>query len=240
MTGEKGCGLCAAFVTKGWAKDSKTISENLFLREMQMAEQAIILCPGPCLDDVGVTYINALAKGFDAKVIAVNGAVMKFRRFDWWAVQDWEVYAACMKVLGGTKFVRGLFMPSNWFDHETVWVKDYKKENGEVIPSFSDIPHISFKKHFLKEVVPVDNALPWDRYTMFAAIGLAVMFGAEQIQIYGADLQGQGYFAKDVDNHRTNHSGKRWKNERRLYDRIKQACAQDGIQITRVPQERGI
>ncbi len=174
-----------------------------------------------------------------AQTIAVNGAFCKIHEWvDWWVIQDWELYYTCLEkvpLLPDQK----MFFPSNWICQESNWYSTYCKEHGEGTSKYSERPHFCFKKNNLKDLMPFGNDLPWDRYTMLAAVGLAVLRGATEILIYGADLEGKGYFIDGLDNFRTNHEPARWEKEYNFYKKIQYVCLQNGIKLGRIGAYNG-
>lgn len=122
-------------------------------------------------------------------VIVVNSAISVYPEAKFWAMQDWEVYNAAYEI-------PILFVPSSWTTHRP----DIQRNK------------ITYEKGALGKAVGVNLEL--DRYTMTAAIGLAIFCGAGRIVLFGADLAGEGYFGSE--NKKTDHSEKRWVDERVL------------------------
>lgn len=149
-----------------------------------------ILCPGPSLKKFEHWQLE------HGRTIVVNGAIAALPTADFWAMQDWEIYDPAYKT-------PILFVPSSWTTHRP----DIQRNK------------ISYEKGGLGKAVGIP--LEVDRYTMTAAIGLALFCDAKQIIVYGADLAGEGYAPRCGEpNSRTDHSERRWKDERALIAEI--------------------
>lgn len=185
-----------------------------------------IYCPGPSLNNAHPDPCNA--------DIAVNQAILKYPNVEHWAIQDYDVFAKCSRILWTPDDPRpALWIPSSWITHEQNWIKKYKKG----APSIMGFPHICYMKTMLKDLMPFGKQIPWDEYTFFTAIALAILRGAQRIQVYGADMHGDGYYKDVPANDIRNHSEKRWDREREIFKEIFQISWFNKIYIERVNDE---
>ncbi|MBI5872715.1 MAG: hypothetical protein HZB36_01030 [Candidatus Omnitrophica bacterium] len=191
-----------------------------------------ICCPGKSLGLYQTTKkIEALQPDFR---VAVNGAILSDIPFDYWAVQDLEVFAAIgnislavFPVLRISKAV--LWVPARW----VVDIKRYHAGVSAVFDLFKKELFPSDSKMALAEAMPFGRELEWQEYTLLAAIALAVIKGGVIIHIFGADWAGQGYFADKLENNRTLHNDKRWQRERMMFEIIQKECARNGVHVVR-------
>lgn len=133
---------------------------------------------------------------------------------------DEEVFCSAYKKID---FIPRLWIPSSWIIHaqRRLPVEDFKKYQFETWDN-------------LTLEMSVGRGLPWRNYTMFCAIALATLKGADNIIIYGADMAGSGYFAPGFENSRTRHIEKRWEDERYWFGKIVRECKQHDIEIIRM------
>jgi len=180
----------------------------------------MIYCPGPSLATWSDEQLLAHRNIYEARTIAVNGAWCKAHWAEWWAIQDWELYSECVRS-NNLGFDQKMFVPSHWIAHENRWTSEFCEKHGYGVSKFSERPHLCFRKNSLNDLMPFGNTLPWCKYTMFAALALAIMNGANYIELYGADFEGKGYYKEGLENYRTNHEPHRWDNEKHLFEEIK-------------------
>ena len=188
-----------------------------------------IVCPGPSMN-LYRSHRRIMSICPDV-LVAVNGAILLPEWFDYWAMMDLEVFKSCAKqylpqAIEIQKPV--LWVPERWEGdvQESSEVYSYfQKYQKETFPSTSN--------EALAQIIPFGKDIEWRERTMFVAIALAAIRGAKEVHLFGVDLSGQGYFQVGLENCRTRHTDKRWKEERFWLDRITAACAQEGISIIR-------
>ncbi len=106
----------------------------------------------------------------------------------------------------------------------------HKGKNTEIEP---------FEKSFTYTRENMARAiLKWSEYTIFSAIALAILKGADIIRIFGADMKGKGYCKEGLENDRLNHNETRWLKELTYFMILKRLCAEHGIEIIRESRER--
>jgi hypothetical protein len=192
-----------------------------------------ICCPGPSLALYQIQKLISLDNPFC--LIAVNSAILLVDfNFDYWAVQDIEVFETVLKKVDPHNIPKlystRLWVPSRWLTD---------------IPAHYDPLNYHFQA-FYKETFPADSNedfnkiapfahhIIWREYTTFTAIALAIINGAKDIRLYGADMAGKGYFIEGVENYRTRLDEKRWSNEHHWFECLVSECAARGIILTRV------
>lgn len=205
-----------------------------------------IFCPGPSLAEFNLS--TKLDKNWHpSQSIAVNGAILINLPISYWTMLDWEVFNACVDKMSKEKFefVKNnttLWVNRNWFTHMHSWAPDIERifemfrcefhQGGETeIELFQDE---NFE--FTRENVAL-GILKWTKdfsYTLFSAIVLAILKGAEEIRIYGADMKGAGYFKPGLENGKLNHTPHRWDVERKGFEILKEQCRELGIKIVRL------
>ncbi len=192
-----------------------------------MSSQWIVLCPGRSLADAKVVPTDR------DMVIAVNAAVLYPRcHVDIWAVQDIEVFESMWQLIaqGASGITRGF--PCLWIPAR--WEEDIPARYPHMAGFFSCFEHQTFPgvPGEANACVPFSSDINWREYTMFMAIARAVIGGAREIRIYGADHCGQGYFLPGMENNRTLHTPKRWADEAAKFARVVEVCAAFGISVT--------
>ena len=192
-----------------------------------------IFCPGPSLGKLE-TVDYAFRES-----IAVNGAIIKFP-VRYWAMLDYEVFVSCCKrlpLLGRSIIAPTLWVTENWLTHMPKWAPEVmlmfsdfvcethrgKQTDIEPFGSIFDYTRENIAKAILK----------WSEYTVFTAIALAIMKGADVIRLYGADMCGEGYFSRNMTNSRLNHGSVRWSTEMAYFKTLQSLCAEHGIEIIR-------
>jgi len=144
-----------------------------------------ICCPGPSM--ARRETIARLNRREPSHIVAVNGAVMAQVVFDWWVVQDIEVFERVHSAVGTNIGCDVLRCPERW-------VQDVPRYHSALLSAFTEIPKKTFPPgEILSRRMPFAQELDWTEYTMIAAIGLAILDEAQQIFIYGADLSGRGW-----------------------------------------------
>lgn len=187
-----------------------------------------ILCPGKSLREArDVEYDGE-------QVIAVNYALL-FPDIHptYWAVLDGEVFKECQD--------HPLYRPSLCAPPVTLWTHDNFENAGrtaawnvENCEQYRKMP--ALKWHELSRILPhpgLEARIAWESYTLFTAIGLAVLLGAKRINVYGADFDGHGYFLEGLGNFRTDHRPPRWKREYEEFQRIEKVLSRNGITLLR-------
>ncbi len=188
-----------------------------------------IVCPGPSMN-LYRSHRRIMSVCPDV-LVAVNGAILLPEWFDYWTMMDLEVFKSCAsqylpKAIKIQKPI--LWVPERW--------EGDIQESSEVHPYFQKYQKETFpstSNEALAEIIPFGKDIEWRERTMFVAIALAAIRGAKEVHLFGADLSGQGYFQGGLENCRTRHTDKRWKEEKFWLDRITVACAQEGISIIR-------
>ncbi len=190
-----------------------------------------ILCPGPSL----ALYSTQKKISLDNPdiLVAVNGAILLSDfKIDYWVMQDIEVFEDIIKKIDISQFYSTrLWIPRRWL---TAIPADYDKLNYH-FQAFYKETFPSETKEVFNEILPFKCAenINWTESTIFPAIGLAIISGAKEIRIYGADMAGQGYFIKGLENYRTRHDEKRWAAERHYFNSLTEECKKHGIVITK-------
>lgn len=194
-----------------------------------------ILCPGPSLALYQIQKAISLAN-HDA-LVAVNGAILLTDfHIDFWITQDIEVFEEVARRIDLSRFYSTrLWVPRRW---ETAIPADYNYLNRHYQTFFKDTfpaqsspafqAFINNSLHF-----QVHSNINWHDYTILPAIALSIKEGAKDIRIYGADMRGEGYFIKGIENYRTIHNAERWKQEAYHLQELIKICAGHNIQITR-------
>lgn len=196
-----------------------------------MTNRYLIVCPGPSLnllESMGRTNIKGYRRVNGLNTIAVNSAKGCGLPFDYWAMQDREVLQGpnFANLLNGDLPVT-LWVPFSWVEHE-----DRRLRSGKVFADFRDLPHLTYSKAHLSGQLGLSPGIPWDEYTVFTAIALAVLNRAKHITIIGADMGGAGYCGEGQENKKTNHSPKRWNAERIIMGHAIKALAKVNIELS--------
>lgn len=189
-----------------------------------------IYCPGLSLSNIhNRDMIGA------HKHIAVNGAILQQPVVHCWAMQDYEVYATCIKkypcdlMLGA--MYQQLIIPNSWYTHHDTWARQHRCDR-----SIYEYTAWTYSKNQLDYIMPTlkhPEAGTWSEYTTFTAIAYAMKHGATEIRLFGADMEGEGYCNPDLENERTNHSQKRWNREKLTLELIIEAAQKRGVTIER-------
>jgi hypothetical protein len=196
-----------------------------------------ICCPGPSLALYQTQKQISMDNPFC--LIAVNSAILLTDfSFDYWAVQDIEAFETVLKKADPHAihklYSTRLWIPNRWlsdipahYDPINHHFQAFYKETfpGETVESF---------EQFIIKDIPFARIVNWKETTAFTAIALAIIKGAKDIRLYGADMGGRGYFIEGMENYRTRHDEKRWSNERYWFEELKKCCAERGITLTRV------
>ncbi|MEI8350064.1 MAG: hypothetical protein WCI77_07910 [Candidatus Omnitrophota bacterium] len=187
------------------------------------SERWAICCPGPSLSKYN--FSKRIQVYNPDCIIAVNGAICADLVFDYWALGDIEVFSSVSAKLDLPGIAKRtiLWIPDFWLNH---------------INKYTDLSPIFYKFrretwHNLTYEMHIGMGYPWREYTMFAAIALAIKKEATFIKIYGADMDGKGYFQQGFENVRTRHNQKRWEDERFWFNEIVHVCKKYGIEIVR-------
>jgi hypothetical protein len=207
-------------------------------------ENWTILCPGPSLNSV-VGMKGWFAEHRDeVGVIAVNGAILHLPfAIDYWAVVDPEVFTTVSKLMDlenlssavkiwtywGFEDMGRSHDGARWDDNVLSLAQKFEKEVWHRPENPDDI-----KEQYPESIVPFKTPeveIPWNEFTVFTAISLAIKKGARSITLYGADMAGEGYFKSGLTNWRMNHKENRWFRERHYMNHIICACASRGIKI---------
>lgn len=190
-----------------------------------------ILCPGPSLalyetqKKISLAGLNTLA--------AVNGAILLSDfRIDYWAMQDIEVFESIVDKADLSQFyTTRLWIPRRWLQEIPA---DHNKLNYHFQAFYKETFPAESSETF-EAILPFKfNAkILWHDFTTLTAIGLAIISGATEIRLYGADMAGKGYFLKGLDNYRARHHEARWNEEKESFDNLVQESAKHGITIIR-------
>ncbi len=187
-----------------------------------MRETYYIVCPGPSAQS-GYIFPDPCS------VIAVNGAILYDNRYDWWIVQDFEVFESVYQKWQGVKKIDPiLWVPDRWLSD----LKKYDSKKQDFFDLFSKLYFSSATQAAFNNSMPFGKNINWREYTVFMAIAFAIKAGADKICILGADMKA-GYTQPDMDNSRVVHSARRWKDEAGKLEKIIHLSAQHGIAIVR-------
>lgn len=198
---------------------------------MRALKNWAICCPGPSLA-LCETRERIKREVFDC-IVAVNGAISLDFKFDYWIVQDIEVFETVAKTFtkaDSMKLARAtLLIPDRWLENIPScypWVNGlFEHLNKETFPADS--------VEEFAQTMPSWPQINWRKYTLLMAIACAIKRGAEIIRIYGADWQGRGYCTSGFENERTIHTSERWVDEIKIYKEIRQECLKHNIQVIR-------
>lgn len=193
-------------------------------------EKWALCCPGPSLAKYSV--LKALNEFDPDFIVAVNGAILYALDFDYWAVQDIEVFTHIIDhvpqaVMHNEDLT--LWIPDRW---EEDIPKDYPRYNVY----FLDIYREAFASALVADFndsMPFCRHINWREFTVLTALGLTIKRGARVIRLYGADMAGTGYFSKGLQNERTIHNEKRWIREMEAFEAIRKEAKNHGIEISR-------
>ena len=188
-----------------------------------------ICCPGPSLalyqTQKGISLDNP------GVLVAVNGAILLADfKFDYWAIQDIEVFESIInKADIAQLYTTRLWIPRRWL---TDIPAHYDKLNYHFQAFYKEtFPGESVEA--VNQIIPFAHHINWRESTFFMSIALAIINGAKQINIYGADMNGKGYFIEGLENYRTQHDDRRWSNERHWFECLIEECGKRGILLRR-------
>jgi hypothetical protein len=215
------------------------------IQEVASSEWAIF-CPGPSL-----THLSEYFKIDYSQAIAVNGALLTLHQkklmAKYWALSDWDLFKTCVKIEKKERLLKGwalsvvLWVSDNWLTHMHRWCRDYP----EAEKVFNKMRKEVYPRGRVDQVAPFEGEfgytrqemayaiLRWSGYTLFSAIALAILEGADRLKVYGADFAGEGYCREGLENKRTNHSQVRWQTERSYFIALQHCCRTHGIEIVR-------
>lgn len=194
-----------------------------------MLKTWVIFCPGPSLKGL---KLKDIGKHEQSQAIAVNGAVLRRFPARYWAMIDSDAFRSTLRAATGKKIVdlakrHLLWIPDNWISHFEKWDPDY-------YGFFRLFTKHTWSVSSLSNIMPFARHIKWDKCSMFAAIALAILNKAERIEIYGADMNGWGYFKKGLENYKTRHQIERWREEKKDFKIIVDSAKKCGINITRI------
>lgn len=174
--------------------------------------KAAILNPGPSLVE---TFADR--EGYDIR-IGVNRAVGAFR-CDYWAILDSaEAFEQAKPI--GTPAILSI---------DASWLRLLKMT--EPGPRAAKHRFIDFND--VSAIVPIAQVCQ-KIYSIYAAIALAYKLGANQIDVYGADWEGEADF--DGRTWCNNNRGEdRWKSERNGFESLRTWMLERGVLVTRIP-----
>jgi len=196
-----------------------------------------VLCPGPSLKN----WDNQ--KFENQRIIAVNNAVLfNYRYINYWCVLDldtmFEMVFREIRQIPPYNFCLSSWRPGMILWAPERWEEDIKHYDKEIQSFYQQFLHELFdvQEDFasIYNIIPRDPEYDWWNYTLFTALALAIIKGANRINIYGADMGGKGYFRPGFDNYRLRHDEKRWAQERRLFTLFQAIFGSRGISIERV------
>lgn len=168
-----------------------------------------ILCPGPSLS----RFLDNRPR--HDTFIAVNRAASAFC-VDWWAVQDEDIWRSVRPI--GKPIIFSSDSLRDTFGNR-------EPGNGFEWTTFSEVGSCTKCR----------SKPPWWSYTLTAALVLADHISADEITIYGADMEG----LEDWDGHvpasaRSGRSEHRWERERYIFGHvIGWLQSERGINVTR-------
>jgi hypothetical protein len=186
-----------------------------------------IICPGPSL---GHQLHQDILRDSPDALIAVNGAILFIPAVNYWAMCDEEVFTYCIRQYADWNHNIVLWIPEIWERYISGThpsCRHFNQFKKETFPGQSN--------EAFAEIMPFGKDIEWRERTLFTAIALAILKGAQQINIYGADLSGKGYYKPGLENCRTRHTEERWKQEQYWLGLIVKACAANGITVNRGP-----
>lgn len=176
---------------------------------------AAILCPGPSLADVDATWTAY------RHVFAVNGACRSPLPWTHWICADAR---SVERHIPDEMRNRELLIP--WSEIlKRGWNWEAFRDRGGVTNGYY--------------LVDVCRPIKWlssrsvVKYTFLHAIAILVSYGASVIDIYGADLDGDGYYG--AESRYATEGGNRWGDQKKLLKRITERAAENGVTIRRVP-----
>lgn len=188
-----------------------------------------ICCPGPSL----ALYKTQKRISMDNPgcLVAVNGAILLTDfRFDYWVMQDIEVFETITQKTDISQFYSArLWIPRRW-------LSDIPAYHGNLNYHFQAFYKETFpaeSSEAFNQIIPFGHHINWRESTAFPAIALGILSGAKNINIYGADMEGKGYFIEGLENYRTRHDEKRWSQEKYQFDCIVEECKKHGIVINK-------
>jgi len=187
-----------------------------------------IFCPGPSLKH----WVNEIDPGFfqpTSRSIAVNGAILGVS-CGYWAVMDYHVVPSVLLLADNVdEFMSGVVL---WCPEKLI--TETQRYRPDVIQTLD-----GFEKSFFPKISDLcgpgsmDPEMLWHTFTLVAAIAKALHEGAREILIYGADMQGAGYFDSRLDSEHDTHSTIRWGEECRVYRIVEKFCRERGIKLIR-------
>lgn len=184
-----------------------------------------ICCPGPSLSRKGT--LDAMLKSRPDTIVAVNGAILESVDFDYWSVQDIEVFRSVSHFFDS--FSARLWIPDRW-------LTDIPSYHADLLAKFETAEKEAYPSDRVDQyaqMMPFCRDLNWREFTMITAVGLAMMKGATLIRIYGADFMGSGYYRPGLENERTIHTEMRWATERDRLDEVIEEAGKNGVIIIR-------
>lgn len=190
-----------------------------------------ICCPGVSLNTKPVQ--DKIFYGKFNKIVAVNGAFLLRTWFDYWIMQDLDVFASAVKKFAKSdsmKLGRVTLLIPEW------WMAQLPLLHPENAALFNVISKETFPGNSVEEfakTMPFGKEINWRECTLFAAIAAAIKAHANIITVFGADWTGRGYFIPGMENDRLRHTEERWRDEETKFIQIKKVCMQNGIQLIR-------
>lgn len=162
-----------------------------------------------------VLYDRADRSQYDI-TIGVNKSVTRWR-CDWWCFCDWGTFAAVTDVIGKPK----IFTAQHVLDRMPTRAPDRLAD------------FLSYERHVRDDVhVPVlEPCPPWYAFSGLLAVGLAWNLNANQVDVFGCDLQGEADCRGETNIYRTK---KRWAHERRIWARLIAGCNKANMRVRRI------
>lgn len=195
-----------------------------------MINEWAILCPGPSLNKIYPQNIRCAL----GNTIFVNSAVLRFPGVPgYWCLLDDEVFKS---VTSATSYKRNqAFIQRN----TVLWTRDNFGNGAERDAGWTKRTRgcfDSFRKNHFRDITEAVDYGPqkfWRGFSLFAAIALAELNGAKEINVYGADWSGAGYCNRGHENTRTRHIPVRWEEEKEIFNHIRSRLAERGIMLRR-------
>lgn len=192
--------------------------------------RCFIVCPGPSLDDESL--LNMVVQTKPRIAIAVNTGILCGLSFDFWAVQDIEVFEHCISK-------QCIPCATLWIPER--WLIDIPERYPHLLKPFNQMRYQAFPSDRTEQfagLMPFGKELNWREFTVLTALGLAILRDQDDIILVGADMKGHNYYSDGVNNDRTNLSDERWRSELNTINEIQRGAFLHGIKIERFESTR--
>jgi hypothetical protein len=191
--------------------------------------RSAILCPGPSLKDVEIYGLNDW-KPFKY-ILAVNGAIHSPLPWTHWIIADQR---SVKMHWPPPDRPYTLLHPDGWMQLESknVESKRYQPHLQEYMDKVENIS--MYNTH---AIAMANDGLTYRDVraaTFLHGIGWLVDQGSTEIEVYGCDLQGSDYYAKDDNWYGEGLHTKRWIEQGRCLERLTKSLARVDIILRRV------